>query len=159
MGDTSYAIGVGNQIARSNRHDVLSTEYKQSIGLIPISPLPNGIISMIMATATPAPQQIVVAYAKVVEDKEDGIYVQGVFFGGIATTKEEAEQLARDCVNSVKGGTILPRLIHAPGEKANVLAAMDVAAARFHQIERQMFDAEEIYERTQGAQSRNRNNR
>lgn len=102
-----------------------------------------------------SPQEIVVAYAKVIEDKDDGIYLQGVFFGGIATTKGEAEQIARECVNSVKGGTILPKLIMTQG-KANVLQAMEVAGKRFAQLEVKMFQAEEIYQRTQENQARAR---
>jgi hypothetical protein len=106
-------------------------------------------------TADGVQQQIVVAYAKVVEDKIDGICIQGVFFGGIASTREEADSIARDCVNNVKGGTILPRLFPTEG-KADVLLAMDIAATRFGHLEVQMFQAEEIYQRTQEAQARAR---
>jgi hypothetical protein len=100
-----------------------------------------------VATAEPD-QTIVIAYAKVVEDKEDGVYMTGVYFGGIANTKTEAEKIARDCVNTVKGGTIFPRLIYTQHGNAPVIQAMEAAAKRFHQLELQMFQAEEIMERT-----------
>ena len=103
-------------------------------------------------------QEIVVTYAKVIEDKEDGIYIQGVFFGGIATTRDEAEKIARECVNGVKGGTILPKLIVTQG-KADVLKAMETAGKRFDQLEVQMFEAEDIYQRTQENQARSRASR
>ena len=105
-----------------------------------------------------ANQQIMVAYAKVVEDKDDGIYIQGVFFGGLANSRDEAEKIARDCVNGIKGGTILPRLIPIHG-KTDVLEAMDIAGKRFNQLEVQMFQAEEIYQRTQESQARSRASR
>lgn len=114
-----------------------------------------GLASGGILTADAPNQEIVVTYAKVVEDKDDGIYMQGVFFGGIASTKDEAERIARECVNGVKGGTILPKLIVTQG-KADVLQAMETAGKRFAQLEVQMFQAEEIYQRTQETQARAR---
>ena len=43
----------------------------------------------------------VVAYAKVSIDKEDGIELQGVFFGGVAQDEHEADEIATACVNMV----------------------------------------------------------
>lgn len=88
----------------------------------------------------------VVAYAKVVDDKKEGIYVQGIYLGGVGDTKESAQAIARDCVNSGKGGTIIPRLFPSlSGE--SILTALDKAMAQFNRMESQMLVAEEIYSR------------
>jgi len=94
-------------------------------------------------------ERIVVAYARFVEDKTDGIFMQGVYFGGIANTVEEAERIAKECVNTTRGGTILPRLVAITGDDSPVLRAMEVAAERFGKLARQMYHAEEVIQRTQ----------
>ncbi len=88
-----------------------------------------------------------VAYAKVIDDKDNGVYMQGIYFGGIAGTPAEAEAVARACVNSVKGGTVIPRII--PMDNNNqILDAVDRAVKRFNTMEVQMVQAEEIIMRT-----------
>jgi len=57
----------------------------------------------------------IVVYAKIVDDKENGIRLAGVHFGGTADDKPGAEKVARDCVNTIKGGTIMPRLYQSQG--------------------------------------------
>lgn len=93
------------------------------------------------------PNIYVVSYAKVVDDKRDGIYLQGVYFGGVGSTLTEADAIARECVNSGKGGTILPKVI--PSYKGgDILQALQVASKQFNQMEHQMLQAEEIYDRS-----------
>ncbi len=59
-----------------------------------------------------------VAYAKITLDKDDGISLAGVFIGGIGDSKEEADIIARDVVNTVPrgGGTIIPRVTKLVGD-------------------------------------------
>lgn len=87
-----------------------------------------------------------VAYAKIVEDKDDGVYMQGVYFGGVATDQKKAEQIARECVNTMKGGTILPKIVPING-RDQVLAAMGRVEKRFQELEVQIFHAEDIMSR------------
>ena len=88
----------------------------------------------------------VVAYAKVVDDKREGIYIQGVYFGGVGNTPTEADSIARECVNSCRGGTIIPKVIPSPS-KDTILQALRTASQQFSMMEHQMLQAEEIYNR------------
>jgi hypothetical protein len=89
----------------------------------------------------------VVAYAKIVTDKQ-GIHLSGVFFGGIGDTPQEAHEIARKCVNTIRGGTILPRVIQIQ-EKYKVLDALYEASDKFESTTLQMQEANKIITRTQ----------
>lgn len=91
-------------------------------------------------------EQFMVAYAKIVVDKEDGITLQGVYFGGIGDTLTEAEQIARECVNSIRGGTVLPRVVKLDGE-CQVIDALYEATERFERITENMVESEQILNR------------
>lgn len=92
-------------------------------------------------------EQYVVAYAKITTNK-DGICLQGVYFGGIGSTVDEANQVAKDCVNRVRGGTILSKVIQLEGKNMLLDALMDVSD-KFEAITLQMQEAEAIINRTQ----------
>jgi len=89
----------------------------------------------------------VVAYAKITTSK-DGINLQGVYFGGLGDSIEEANQVARDCVNRIKGGTILSKVIAVDGNNKLLDVLMD-ASDKFETITLQMQEAEAIINRTQ----------
>jgi len=89
----------------------------------------------------------VVAYAKIISDKQ-GIHLNGVFFGGIGSTPEEAHDIARECVNTIRGGTILPKVIQVQ-EKHQVLDALYEAADKFESTTLQMQEANKIITRSQ----------
>lgn len=88
----------------------------------------------------------VVAYAKISLDKESGVMLQGVYFGGMGETPEEAENIARECVNTIKGGTILPKVLKVTDE-FTVIDALYEAADRFESTTQRMQDAESILNR------------
>lgn len=88
-------------------------------------------------------EEFVVAYAKIVTDKDDGIILQGVYFGGIGSTMAEAEEIARECVNTIRGGTILPRVIKLDGDGL-IIDALYEAAERFDKTVTNMNDANKI---------------
>jgi hypothetical protein len=92
-------------------------------------------------------EKFVVAYAKITTDKE-GIALQGVYFGGMGNTLEEAEEIARDCVNTVRGGTILPKVVEI-GHGGQILDALYEASDRFEQTTASMQEAQKIISRTQ----------
>ncbi len=85
----------------------------------------------------------IVAYAKISIEKGLGVTLQGVYFGGIGRSQIEAEQIARDCVNSIKGGTILPKIVSVNKRHAIIDALYD-AADRFEMTTKRMQDAEAV---------------
>lgn len=91
-------------------------------------------------------EKYVVAYAKISTVK--GISLQGVYFGGIGGTIEEANSMARECVNRVRGGTVMPRVVRIDS-KHQVLDALYDATERFEAQTQQMQEAERIISRTQ----------
>lgn len=94
------------------------------------------------------PMEYVVAYAKIVESKDNGINLEGVFFGGFGATLEEADEIARKCVNSIRGGTIIPKVMPIDG-KCQVIDALYDATDNFEKIADQMVEAHKTIQRTQ----------
>jgi hypothetical protein len=90
---------------------------------------------------------LVVIYGKAIDDKEIGIYIDGVFFGGIAENQEDAEQLAKECVNYTVGGVAIPKII--PIGRKNLHEIFKEAKIRFDKIEREMIEAESIIQANQ----------
>lgn len=91
--------------------------------------------------------KFVVAYAKVSIDKEDGIELQGVYFGGIADAEAEADIIATECVNQIKGGTVLPAILQLH-EPQDLLDLLDHAHTRFEAKTAQMREANDILTRS-----------
>ncbi len=88
----------------------------------------------------------IVVYAKMVDDKEKGIKLAGIYLGGASTDKAEAEKIARECVNTLKGGTIMPRIYPSSG-KQELPRIMDEADIFFKKKEDQMVEAAAIIAR------------
>ena len=88
----------------------------------------------------------VVAYAKMSIDKDDGIILMGVYFGGVGQTHDEADEIARECVNSVKGKTILPKVIKIDNQYSVIDALYD-ATERFEEMTDKMREANSIISR------------
>ncbi len=87
-----------------------------------------------------------VAYAKIVLDKDEGIVLAGVFFGGIEDTLAAAELAAKECVNTIRGGTILPKVIKL-GEDCKVIDALYDAADKFERVTTNMIESDKIISR------------
>lgn len=98
--------------------------------------------------ATNPDVEYVVAYAKITESKEDGIVLEGVFFGGLGETLDEANKLARECVNNIRGGAIIPKIIPLTGD-CQVIDALYDATENFEKIRDQMIEASDTIQRTQ----------
>lgn len=88
----------------------------------------------------------VIAFAKVTVDKT-GIELQDTYFGGITEDETEAHEMAKECVNRIKGGTILTKVIQT--KEKNVLIALSEAIKKFDITTLQMQEAERIISRTQ----------
>ena len=84
-----------------------------------------------------------VTYGKVVDDKVEGIYLAGVYFGGVGETHEYAADIARRCVNSIRGGTIIPKILQMESPNS-LLDTMAQARRKFEELERRMIEAEDI---------------
>ena len=98
------------------------------------------------STSSNGSEYWIVAYAKISIDKEDGIALQGVYFGGIGETHDEAESIARECVNTIKGGTVLPRILMITDSYKIIDALYDVHD-RFESLTNKMREADDIMTR------------
>jgi hypothetical protein len=87
--------------------------------------------------------QYIVVYAKIIDDKREGIRMQGVYFGGIGDTLEDAESIAKKCVNEIRGGTIIPKVFPLNAKLCIVETLYD-AERKFEQVAKNMSQAEEI---------------
>lgn len=87
-----------------------------------------------------------VVYAKMVDDKYDGIKLAGVYLGGAGTTQEEAENIARECVNTIKGGTIIPKIIYSKDQHKLIQSMLEIQK-KFKKLEEQMLSAQDIIDR------------
>ena len=86
---------------------------------------------------------LVVLYAKAVDDKELGIYVEGIYFGGVANNPNHADKIAKVCTNNVRGGTALIRILQI-GERNTMLEVFGEARSIFDKQERDMIETEDI---------------
>lgn len=87
-----------------------------------------------------------ISFAKISLDKEDGVELIGVFFGGISSTEQDAERIASECVNSTKGCTVIPSILPLK-EDHTILDIMDEAYERFEKKIIQMQEAYSILNR------------
>jgi len=87
-----------------------------------------------------------VAYARIQSDKDSEITLQGVYFGGMGDTPEEAEKIARECVNTIKGGTILPKVLLV--DTGQVIDAMLNVTDTFEKVTSYMVDADNTIRRS-----------
>lgn len=91
--------------------------------------------------------KFMVAYAKISVDKDDGISLVGVFFGGIGNTHQEAEEIARECVNTIRGSTtILPKVFKLDGD-GKVIDALYDATEKFERVTQSMIETDQIVNR------------
>lgn len=88
-------------------------------------------------------ESLVVLYAKAVDDKDVGIYLEGIYFGGVACDQVYANKIARECTNNVRGGTAIIRIVPVITPNT-LLEVFREARARFDRLERDMVVTEEI---------------
>lgn len=93
----------------------------------------------------------VVVYAKISTDKDNGIKLQGTYFGGQAVSFTIAENLARECVNSIKGGTIIPKIFKLD-LSGDLVEIMYTATEKFEKEVERMIEADRII--TKGQEKR-----
>lgn len=88
-----------------------------------------------------------VAYAKILLDKDNGVKLHDIYFGGVGDSQEEAARIAKECVNTIKGGTILPRVFKLD-EGLTIIDMLYEAADKFEVIAKRMQEAEVILNRS-----------
>lgn len=93
----------------------------------------------------PSFEKQVIVYGKIVDDKEDGVYIEDIYFGGIAKSAEEEEDIKKSCANNVRGGYAVPRTFTIDGNNS-LPKVFSEARRRFNQIEREMMENELIME-------------
>lgn len=81
-----------------------------------------------------------ISFAKVALDKNNGISLIGIFFGGVTTDEDEAAKLATHCVDTIKGYTILPMISEIDGPES-LLDILDDATEKFEKKIKQMQEA------------------
>lgn len=86
-----------------------------------------------------------IIFGKFVDDKEDGIYLSSVCFGGMANSKDDAESIASQCSKNTKGGIIVVRIFDSVN--SSLPETINKATTKFYEIERRMVEAEDIYSR------------
>ena len=95
----------------------------------------------------PSDEKWAVVYAKILLDKDEGVELQGIYFGGIGDTIQDAETIARECVNIIKGGTIMPRIVKITSDNYSIIDALYDVADKFESTTKRMRDAESILRR------------
>jgi hypothetical protein len=93
-------------------------------------------------------EKYIVTYAKITMDKTQGVQLHGVFFGGIGNNWTEAELIAKECVNTIRGGTIIPKIVHIK-TRNKLIAAMDEATNKFEKLTKQMSESDNIMKKAQ----------
>lgn len=82
-----------------------------------------------------------VVYARLNINKGD-LDLHGIYFGGIAETPQEADDLARACVNSVKSHMIIPKVMDM-SDGDNLIDVLYDAADKFDNMFKYMVEASE----------------
>ena len=71
--------------------------------------------------------------------------MSGVYFGGVASTVEEADKIAERCVAETQGGLVIPKV--AKMHTDDLLEVIKVIEGRFDELAKQMYENERIASR------------
>lgn len=82
-----------------------------------------------------------VLYAKVVDDKDIGILMTGIYVGGVADSQQEADDIAKRCVSITQGGTAIPRI--AKFYEGHLMDTVKSMAKIFDRLADRMYDNEQ----------------
>lgn len=87
----------------------------------------------------------IVSYAKIQDDKEMGMLMTGIYFGGLCADEVQADKLAKKCVSETQGGIVIPKVMKL--KHRNLLEAVRNMEAMFDEMADTMYDNEEAYNR------------
>ncbi len=86
---------------------------------------------------------LAVVYGRFQDDKADGVWLDGIFFGGVGETPDDADEIAKSCVSGCRGGTVFPKII--PIRDDTLLdGAIAEAKTRIWKMEKEMIENEDI---------------
>ncbi len=83
-----------------------------------------------------------VMYGKMADDKETGILLTGVYFGGVADTQEEADTIATKCVSESSSGMIIPKI--AKMHTSNLVEIVNELSTQFQKMANSMYQNEKM---------------
>ena len=78
---------------------------------------------------------ILVMYAKIADDKKTGPSLAGIYFGGVRTNEDDADELATRCVSETQGGLVIPHVVFI---KSSFQDAVQFAEQQLNRIVNQM---------------------
>lgn len=81
-----------------------------------------------------------VLYAKLVDDKDIGMLMTGIYIGGVVDTENDAEDLARKCVTCTQGGTAIARIRKING--GQLMPAVEAMTKIFDKLAERMYENE-----------------
>jgi len=85
----------------------------------------------------------VTLYAKVIDDKNMGMLMVGVYLGGVAETMEEAERIAEKCVDSNPNAIIIPKIFKY-SDHSDIRELAKLGEAQFDKLAESMYENEKI---------------
>ena len=91
---------------------------------------------------------LLVAYAKLVDDKELGTLMVGVYYGGLAENEIEADDIARKCVSMTQGGIVIIRTSQLIN--GDFLATLKHLSGVFERMAERIYENERIMVRSIG---------
>lgn len=81
-------------------------------------------------------------YAKIVDDKEMGSLMTGIYFGGVYDDKEAANQAAKESAVSCQGSIIIPKSF--PLEDKTLQQIVSDAIKTFDKMSDNIYEAERV---------------
>lgn len=84
--------------------------------------------------------KLAVFYGKAIDDKDNGIYIENIYFGGIADDQEKADDLAKQCNVQAKNAIAIIKIIPY---RTPLQSVFSHARNVFHNLERDMIETED----------------
>ncbi len=84
-----------------------------------------------------------VMFGKFIDDKELGIHLSDIYYGGLVSSEEEERELSQTCIKNTKNGTIIPKSVIVQGD---FLAKVASLKDKFYALEVKMMQTEIILE-------------
>lgn len=88
-------------------------------------------------------------FATIIETDQDGVFVDGPFFGGESATLRFAELIAKDLSNDrAISGTVVPKILeYKHGDNQERQQTIRIALQHFNHLARDVYDQEDMLER------------
>lgn len=84
---------------------------------------------------------------KVVDDKEEGMYIEDTYFGGMAYSEQEEEEIKKSCIAN-KSSYYIPKTLYVRNNEPFSSVVLR-AKRQFFLLERDMIETEDILKENQ----------